>query len=152
MNNKKVILLVEDNPDDQELALRAFRHGSVANPVVVAHDGPAALQYLFETTHEVHAGARMPAVVLLDVKLPGMNGHEVLRRIRADARTRCLPVVMLTSSREDADVAASYRLGANSYVPKPVDFTQFVEAVRQLSMYWLLLNVPSEDCMGSLPG
>ena len=137
----KVILLVEDNPDDQDLALRAFQRGEVTNPVAVAHDGIEALDYLHGTG--VHAGRDVsvqPAVVLLDLKMPRMDGFGVLRNIRADARTQCVPVVMLTSSREDQDVLECYRLGANSYVHKPLDFTEFVSAVRQMALYWLLLN------------
>lgn len=137
----KVILLVEDNPDDEDLALRAFQRGDVTNPVAVARDGIEALDYLHGTG--LHAGRDVsvqPAVVLLDLKLPRMDGFGVLRNIRADARTQCVPVVMLTSSREDEDVLECYRLGANSYVHKPLDFTEFVSAVRQMALYWLLLN------------
>jgi len=137
----KVILLVEDNPDDEDLALRAFQRSDVTNPVAVARDGIEALDYLHGTG--VHAGRDVsvqPAVVLLDLKLPRMDGFGVLRSIRADARTQCVPVVMLTSSREDQDVLECYRLGANSYVHKPLDFTEFVGAVRQMAVYWLLLN------------
>jgi two-component system response regulator len=137
----KVILLVEDNPDDEDLALRAFQRSDVTNPVAVARDGIEALDYLHGTG--VHAGRDVsvqPAVVLLDLKLPRMDGFGVLRNIRADARTQCVPVVMLTSSREDQDVLECYRLGANSYVHKPLDFTEFVGAVRQMAVYWLLLN------------
>jgi two-component system response regulator len=137
----KVILLVEDNPDDEDLALRAFQRGDVTNPVAVARDGIEALDYLHGTG--MHAGRDVsvqPAVVLLDLKLPRMDGFGVLRQMRADARTQCIPVVMLTSSREDEDVIECYRLGANSYVHKPLDFTEFVSAVRQMAVYWLLLN------------
>jgi len=137
----KVILLVEDNPDDEDLALRAFQRSDVTNPVAVARDGIEALDYLHGTG--VHAGRDVsvqPAVVLLDLKLPRMDGFAVLRNIRADARTQCVPVVMLTSSREDQDVLECYRLGADSYVHKPLDFTEFVGAVRQMAVYWLLLN------------
>ena len=137
----KVILLVEDNPDDEDLALRAFQRGDVTNPVAVARDGIEALDYLYGTG--VHAGRDVsvqPAVVLLDLKLPRMDGFGVLRQMRADARTQCVPVVMLTSSREDEDVLECYRLGANSYVHKPLDFTEFVGAMRQMALYWLLLN------------
>ena len=137
----KVILLVEDNPDDEDLALRAFQRGDVTNPVAVARDGIEALDYLHGTG--LHAGRDVsvqPAVVLLDLKLPRMDGFGVLRNIRADARTQCVPVVMLTSSREDEDVLECYRLGANSYVHKPLDFTEFVGAMRQMALYWLLLN------------
>jgi len=138
MNNNKLILLVEDDPDDEELALRAFQRGQVASPIVVARDGVEALDYL------AGDGVAMPAVVLLDLKLPKLDGLEVLRRIRGDPRTRCLPVVVLTSSREDQDVVESYSLGANSYVRKPVDFGEFVDAARQLVLYWLRLNETPE--------
>jgi two-component system response regulator len=137
----KVILLIEDNQDDEELALLAFRKSNIANKVVVARDGVEALDYLFGTG--AHAGRDVPAlpqVVLLDLKLPKIDGLEVLKRLRADPRTRRLPVVVLTSSREEQDLIESYDLGANSYVRKPVDFAQFAEAVRQLQMYWLVLN------------
>jgi two-component system response regulator len=139
----RVILLVEDNPDDVELTLRALEKHNVTNEVVVARDGAEALDYLFATG--AHAGrdpARAPQVVLLDLKLPKVDGLEVLRRLRADARTRLLPVVVLTTSDEQQDIISSYQLGANSYVRKPVDFQQFAEAVRQLGLYWLLLNEP----------
>jgi two-component system response regulator len=138
---KKIVLLVEDNPDDVELTLRAFRKASISNEVVVARDGLEALDYLFGTG--AHEGERptLPQVVLLDLKLPRVDGLEVLQRIRADRRTRLLPVVVLTSSREEQDLVRSYELGANSYVRKPVDFTQFVEATRELGLYWLLWNL-----------
>lgn len=142
---KKIILLVEDNQDDEELALLAFERANLANEVVVARDGVEALDYLFGTGS--HAGrdvALQPQVVLLDLKLPKIDGLEVLRRIRADARTRRTPVVVLTSSREEQDLIESYDLGVNSYVRKPVDFAQFIEAAKQLQLYWLVLNeVPS---------
>ncbi len=140
---EKIILLVEDNPDDEALTLRALRHHNVRNEVVVARDGVEALDYLFGTG--AHAGRDitiMPEVVLLDLKLPKQDGLEVLRRLRADDRTKLLPVVILTSSNEEQDIIKSYSLGANSYVRKPVDFVQFAEAVRQLKLYWLLLNEP----------
>lgn len=135
------ILLVEDNADDEALALRALEKNQIQNTIVVARDGAEALDYLFGTG--VYAGrdmTTMPAVVLLDLKLPKIDGLEVLRRIRADEGTKLLPVVILTSSKEDRDLINGYSLGANSYVRKPVDFTQFAEAVRHLGLYWLLLN------------
>ena len=138
---EKVILLVEDNPDDEALTLRALRKANVRNEVVVARDGVEAIDYLVGTG--VHAGRDtndFPQVMLLDLKLPRLDGLEVLRRVRADERTKLLPVVILTSSTEDEDRIAGYELGANSYVRKPVDFSQFVDAVRQLGLYWLLLN------------
>jgi two-component system response regulator len=134
----KVILLVEDNQDDEELALLAFRRSNIANEIVVARDGAEALDYLLGDA--APAGRALPQVVLLDLKLPKINGLEVLRRLRADPRTKRLPVVVLTSSREEQDLIESYDLGANSYVRKPVDFAQFAEAVRQLQIYWLVLN------------
>jgi len=141
--NDKVILLVEDNPDDEALTLRALKKNNILNEVVVAHDGVEALDYLFGTgTHAGRNPSHLPQVVLLDLKLPKVDGLEVLRRIRADERTKLLPVVVLTSSKEDQDLLKSYSLHANSYVRKPVDFTQFTEAVRQLGLYWLILNEP----------
>ncbi len=131
----KTILLVEDNPDDEALTLRAFQKNNITNAVSVARDGAEALAYL-------SGGSDLPQLVLLDLKLPKVDGLEVLRRLRADARTRLLPVVILTSSTEERDLVESYRLGANSYVRKPVDFVEFVDAVRQLGLYWLLLNQP----------
>lgn len=138
---KKIILLVEDNPDDEELTLRALKKNNILNEVVVAHDGVEALDFLFATGS--YAGRDItiiPQVILLDLKLPKVNGLEVLRQLRADARTKFLPVVILTSSSEEADIVNGYHLGANSYVRKPVDFTQFMEAIRQLGLYWLVLN------------
>ena len=138
----KSILLVEDNADDEALTLRAFKKNNIGNPVAVARDGAEALDHLFGS--DGRAAGDLPQVVLLDLKLPKVDGLEVLRRIRADDRTRLLPVVILTSSREEQDIVESYRLGANSYVRKPVNFEEFVEAARQLGLYWLLLNeVPS---------
>lgn len=137
----RIILLVEDNPDDEALTLRAFRKSNVANRVVVARDGVEALDYLFGTGS--HAGRDphdVPQLVLLDLKLPRIDGLEVLRRIRSDERTRLLPVVILTSSREQQDLLDGYGLGANSYVQKPVDFAKFLQAVEQLKLYWLVLN------------
>ena len=130
---KKTILLVEDNLDDVELTLEAFSEANLLNPIIVARDGAEALKLLF-------GEAALPQLVLLDLKLPKIDGLEVLHRIRADPRTRRLPVVILTSSKEESDLISSYDLGANSYVHKPVDFNQFVKAVSQLGLYWLLLN------------
>ncbi len=139
--NSKVILLVEDNPDDELLTLRAFAKSNIANEVVVARDGVEALDYLFGTGAYAGRDLRVrPQVILLDLKLPRMDGLDVLRRLRADERTMLLPVVVLTSSKEEQDIIQSYRLGANSYIRKPVDFVQFIEAVRQLGLYWLVLN------------
>jgi two-component system response regulator len=139
----KIILLVEDNPDDEALTLRAFGKNKIKNEVVVARDGAEALDYLFATgIHDGRDVMDLPQVVLLDLKLPKVDGLEVLRRIRADERTRLLPVVILTSSKEERDVIEGYRLGANSYVHKPVNFDEFVDAARQLGLYWLLLNEP----------
>ncbi len=137
----KIILLVEDNPDDELLALRALKKNGVHSEVVVARDGVEALDYLFATG--AHAGrdpSVMPQLILLDLKLPKIDGLEVLRRLRADERTRLLPVVILTSSREMQDLLDGYGLGANSYVRKPVNFERFVRAVEQLKVYWLSLN------------
>lgn len=134
-----VILLVEDNPDDEALTLRALKKNNITNEVIVARDGAEALDYLFGTG--MQAGRPLaPEVTLLDLKLPRIDGLEVLRRIREDQRTRLLPVVILTSSNEERDRLQGYNLGANSYVRKPVDFVQFTDAVRQLGLYWLLLN------------
>lgn len=137
---QKIILLVEDNSDDEVLTLRALEKNNISNEVVVARDGQQAIDYFFG---EVASTRLAPAVVLLDLKLPKIDGLEVLRRIRADERTRLQPVVILTSSREEQDVITGYSLGANSYIRKPVDFDQFVEAVRQLGLYWLVLNEPT---------
>jgi two-component system response regulator len=137
----KVILLVEDNPDDEELTLRALKKNNIQNDVIVARDGVQALDYLFGTG--IYAGrdaSRLPSVTLLDLKLPKIDGLEVLKRIREHERTKLLPVVILTSSKEEQDLIKGYALGANSYIRKPVDFSQFIEAVRQLGLYWLLLN------------
>ena len=137
----KVILLVEDNPDDEALTHRALKKNNIGNEVVVARDGAEALDYLFGTgVYEGRDLSAMPQVVLLDLKLPKIDGLEVLRRLRADERTKLLPVVVLTSSREQQDLVDSYGYGANSYIRKPVDFAQFIEAVRQLGLYWLVLN------------
>lgn len=139
--SNRVILLVEDNPDDRDLTLRAFARSNITNEIATVSDGVEALDYLFaQGKYADRAGAPPPAVVLLDLKLPRLGGLEVLRRLRADQRTRLLPVVILTSSREERDLVEGYRLGANSYVRKPVDFTEFLDATRQLGLYWLLLN------------
>jgi len=141
MDTSKVILLVEDNKDDEALTLRALKKSKIANEVVVARDGEEALAFLFDTgVHTGRSTKTLPQVMLLDLNLPKMNGLDVLRRIRADERTRLLPVVVLTSSKEDEDIINSYSLGANSYVRKPVDFAQFSEAVNTLGLFWLLLN------------
>ena len=141
MTDDRIILLVEDNPRDEELTLRALRKSNVLNPVVVARDGVEALDYLFvRGAYADRDPAAIPQVVLLDLKLPKIDGLEVLRAMRAAPSTRLLPVVVLTSSIEEQDLIRSYSLGANSYVRKPVDFAQFVEAVRQLGVYWLVLN------------
>jgi len=139
----KVILLVEDNPDDVDLTLRALEKNNIVNNVVVTNDGAEALDYLFATgEYEGRDVTDLPEVVLLNLKLPKIDGLEVLRRIRADERTELLPVVILTSSDEEKDMINGYKLGANSYVRKPVDFNLFSEAVSQLGLYWLLLNEP----------
>jgi two-component system response regulator len=143
MNDNTTIMLVEDNRDDEDLTLRALKKYNIVNQVVVSRDGVEALDYLFGTG--AHAGRDlmvMPAVVLLDLKLPRIDGLEVLRQLRANERTQMLPVIVLTSSIEEQDLVRSYRLGANSYVRKPVDFHEFTEAVRQLGIYWLILNEP----------
>jgi two-component system, response regulator len=141
--NEQVILLVEDNASDEELTLRSLAKSKIANKVVVARDGSEALDFLF--ARGAHAGrdvTDVPQVVLLDLNLPKIGGLDVLRRIRADERTKLIPVVILTSSQEDRDLIGGYASGANSYIVKPVDFTQFAEAVRQLGMYWLVTNQP----------
>lgn len=138
--HQKIILLVEDNPDDEALTLRALRKNNILNEVKVARDGQEALDYFFGEGASTNP---VPAVVLLDLKLPKIDGLEVLRRIRADQRTCLQPIVILTSSKEEQDVVIGYRLGANSYIRKPVDFNQFIEAVRQLGLYWLVLNEPA---------
>ena len=146
----KTILLVEDNPDDVKLTLHALKECNIANKVVVAGDGVEALDYLFGTG--AYAGRDLndrPAVVLLDLKLPKVDGLEVLRRLRADPHGKRQPVVVLTCSKEEQDVVASYDLGANSYILKPVDFDRFIEAVRHLGLYWLLFNEPPPDGKGA---
>lgn len=141
MEPVKIILLVEDNPDDQELARLALSHCGIDNQVVVMEDGVQALDFLFGDGAFADHGERLPpAVVLLDLKLPKIDGTEVLRRLRDDPRTCLLPVVVLTTSKEEQDIARSYELGANSYIRKPVEFEQFTQAVAQLGLYWLSLN------------
>ncbi len=144
MNSKdRVILLVEDNPDDVELTLRAFKKNNISNEVIVVGDGEAALEYLHAQGKYTDSDASvLPSVVLLDLKLPKIDGLEVLKRIRSDERTKTLPVVILTSSKEETDITESYKNGCNSYVQKPVDFDQFMEAARELGLYWLVLNEP----------
>jgi len=137
----KTILLVEDNPDDAKLSLRAFKRNKMLNPIVVARDGVEALDFLFARgAYAERAGKAPPTLIILDLKLPKLDGLGVLKAIRGDARTRLIPVVILTSSKEEQDLIQSYSLGANSYVRKPVDFTEFVEAVRLLGIYWLMTN------------
>ena len=140
---EKIILLVEDNPDDITLTLRALKKNSIFNEVVVAKDGVEALDYLFGTG--IYAGrdtSAMPVVTLLDLKLPKIDGFEVLKRVRSSERTKLIPIVILTSSKEESDLINGYSLGANSYIRKPVDFEQFTEAIRELGLYWILINEP----------
>ncbi len=140
---RKTILLVEDNPDDEALTLRAFQKNKILNEVVVVRDGAEALDYLFGTgTHLGRDPRKTPSVVLLDLNLPKVGGLDVLRRLRADERTRLIPVVILTSSKEEQDLIDGYKLGCNSYALKPVDFVKFAESVSQLGVYWLVLNEP----------
>ncbi len=147
MKKNHVILLVEDNPDDEELTRLAFKECKFANELVVARDGQEALDYLFATgKYSNRDFCDQPQMVLLDLKLPRVDGLEVLRRIRADERIKFLPVVILTTSKQEQDMVASYSLGANSYIQKPVDFNQFVEAVCQLGLYWLVLNEAAVTC------
>ena len=139
--SEKMILLVEDSPDDEELTTRALRQAKIANEIVVARDGAEAVDFLFgEGAHAGRDLSRMPAVILLDLKLPKLSGLDVLNRLRADPRTKLIPTVILTSSSEDEDMLKSYRSGANSYVRKPVEFGAFAQAVSQLGLYWMLLN------------
>lgn len=138
------ILLVEDNPNDAELTLRALKKARVANDIHVVKDGAEALEFLFgRGAYAGRTGSALPRVVLLDLKLPKVDGLEVLRRVKGDERTKLIPVVVLTSSREESDMVASYHLGANSYIVKPVDSDKFFEAVHEIGLYWLLLNEPS---------
>ncbi len=146
---ERIILLVEDNPDDVELTLRALKQYNVKNQIAVVRDGAEALDYLFTTgAYADRDTSTIPAVVILDLKLPKMDGLEVLQRLRADERTKLVPVVILTSSKEEGDMVNGYKFGANSYVQKPVDFTQFVEAARQLGLYWLVINEPPPKIRG----
>ena len=141
--NDKIILLVEDNPDDEALALRALKKNNIANDIVIARDGVEALDYLFGTgKYKDRDTTEMPMLILLDLKLPKMNGLEVLQHLRAADRTKLIPVVVLTSSNEENDLIKSYNLGANSYIRKPVDFVRFTETIRQLGLYWMILNQP----------
>jgi two-component system response regulator len=141
--NRKLILLVEDNPDDELLALRALKNNHLLDEVIVVHDGVEALDYLFcKGIYADRDKTVMPQLILLDLKLPRMNGLELLQRIRTDDRTKLLPVVILTSSNEERDLFNSYSLGANSYIRKPVNFVQFTKAIHQLKSYWLALNEP----------
>ena len=140
--NKKIILLVEDDPDHEELTLIALKQSNILNEVIVARDGAEALDYLFYRGKHAERERLAPQLVLLDLKLPKVDGIEVLRQLRGDQRTRFLPVVILTSSREERDVLSGYSLGANSYIRKPVDFDKFTDAVHQLGLYWLVLNEP----------
>jgi len=148
MSNKNhVILLVEDNPDDEELTRLAFADCRIANTLIVVRDGQEALDFLLATgKYSSRDACVLPQVVFLDLKLPKIDGLDVLRRIRGDERTKFLPVVILTSSKEERDMVAGYSLGANSYIQKPVDFVQFLEAVRQLGLYWLVLNETVDTC------
>jgi two-component system response regulator len=141
MKKNKYILLVEDNRDDEDLTIRALRKGNIANDIVVARDGVEALDFIFaQGVHKGRDVSHRPQVVLLDLKLPKVNGLEVLEKIRGDERTKTWPVVILTSSREETDLVRGYSLGANSYICKPVDMTQFTESIQQLGLYWLVLN------------
>ncbi len=141
--SRQVILLVEDNPNDEELTIRAFRKNHIGNEIVVAHNGAEALDYLFKTGD--YAGQNpddLPQLVILDLKLPKVSGLEVLKQVRDNEKTCFLPVVILTSSLEEKDIVEGYRLGTNAYVRKPVDFVEFIDAVKQLGLFWLLLNQP----------
>ena len=142
----KIILLVEDNPDDEKLTLRAFKRNNMLNPIVVVRDGVEALDFLFARgAYADRVGKPLPTLILLDLKLPKLDGLGVLKAIRGDDRTRLIPVVVLTSSKEEQDLLQSYSIGANSYVRKPVNFAEFLEAVRVLSVYWLMMNNPPPE-------
>ena len=142
----RVILLVEDSPNDELLTLRALKKNNILNKVVIVRDGAEALDYLFcQGTYAQREIDDLPQIVLLDLKLPKLSGLEVLKQLRANKHTKCLPVVILTSSKEQQDVISGYELGANSYIRKPVDYTEFTEAVRQLGLYWLVMNVHPSD-------
>jgi len=145
----KIVLLVEDNPDDEELTLRALRKNHITNEIIVVRDGAETLDYLFAEGKYSGRDARlMPVLVLLDLKIPKIDGIEVLKRLRADPRTKVLPIVILTTSNEEKDILQSYNLNANSFVRKPVDFDEFTEAVKNLGLYWLLINQPPPPRMG----
>jgi CheY-like chemotaxis protein len=142
----KIILLVEDNPDDAKLTLRAFKQSNIANPIAVARDGIEALDFLFARgAYGERVGKPLPTLIVLDLKLPRLDGLGVLKAIRADARTKLVPVVILTSSKEEQDLISGYSLGANSYVRKPVDFAEFLEAAKHLGIYWLMMNQPPPE-------
>jgi CheY-like chemotaxis protein len=150
MDQTKTILMVEDNPDDVKLTLRAFKRNNMLNPIAVARDGIEALDFLFARgDHAGRAGKPLPTLIILDLKLPRLDGLGVLKAVRGDARTRLIPVVILTSSKEEQDLAQGYSLGANSYVRKPVNFAEFVEAVRVLGIYWLMTNESPPERAGA---
>jgi two-component system, response regulator len=149
MMMSKAILLVEDNPNDEELTLRAFKKNHICNEVVVAHNGAEALDYLFKTgAYAGQPSDELPQIIILDLKLPKIGGLEVLKRLRENENTRYIPVIILTSSTEERDLVEGYRLGTNAYVRKPVDFVEFIDAVKQLGMFWLLLNENSPKGAG----
>lgn len=151
LQNRRFILLVEDNPDDELLTVKALKESNIKNEIVVTHDGVEALDYLYgKGIYKGRDISVMPDVILLDIKLPRIDGLEVLRKLRSDERTRILPVVILTSSREEQDLMTGYRLGANSYIRKPVDFEKFAEAIRHLGLYWLVLNEVPKGSRGSI--
>ena len=150
-HSNQVILLVEDNPNDEELTRLAFEQNRITNPIIVAHDGVEALDYIFgQGLYEGRDIFEQPQVVILDLKLPKISGLEVLKTLREDSRTDCIPIVVLTSSKEDEDLIRAYKLGTNAYVQKPVDFVQFTEAVKQLGLFWLLLNEPAPSGSGAV--